>query len=188
MVISFTLPKLTIVFTNEIWSKVPPQSHMASVLFYFSVLFLFLFCFQNLVTHTQQTESELAITAGSNIELQRLSKFPARYPRYYSAFVRKTANNGAMERLKDKTVFRCQDKRCKNRPHGAHTSRSSLWIWSTQIVCNFYFNTKKRNKIICEFYFIRKVVVVSKKSTKLWSSILYTYVLPGEGGGGGGGG
>ena len=31
MAISFTLP---IVFTNEIWSKIPPQSHMASVFFF----------------------------------------------------------------------------------------------------------------------------------------------------------
>ena len=84
----------------------------------------------------------------------------------------------AMEQLKDKTVFSCQDKRCKNttcRAAVVHSSRSrsSLWI-STQIVCNFNFNTKKRHKIICNFYFIRKVVVVSNK-WKIGGVIFFTW-------------
>ena len=55
-------------------------------------------------------------------------------------------------------------------------SRSSLWI-STQIVSNFHFNTKKWHKIMCTFYFIRNVVVASKKVKNLGNSIIYTYVF-----------
>ena len=73
---------------------------------------------------------------------------------------------GTMEQLKDNTVFLCQDKRCKNTTcwhGGSFFAKSKLPLDnSIQIVCNFYFNTKK-DTIICNFHFIRNVVVVSNK-------------------------
>ena len=73
---------------------------------------------------------------------------------------------GAMEQLKDKTIFCCQDKHCKNTTCqccGSFFAKLKLPLDnSIQIVCNFYFNTKK-DKIIHNFHFIGNVVVVSNK-------------------------